>query len=445
MRKIALFLFLGLLYAYAVTALGRTSEVFFDSRQYFDYARNLVETGVYGLEAGKPDMSREPAYGFYLAALFSTVRAVGLSPSIAALLEPARIFWVKALQALVLFLCAGLCAFRGEIPDRARKPLFFLLILSPTVIGANRELFSEALAIPLATLLLFFLSRVLAGRSKWNLLGVFFSQAALVFTKSYLYYLSFPALLWTVRRRINPVFFAALALGLGGLTAQKIWDARNHARFGENTDNTRLSIALAGKVARIDRVHWHTDWPVAIAGALGTNFCDSRYGEQRCKLFDYRGCDEIGNAINYGLRIKLGAQFLADQAVKHDMAQLFLQRPITQVSGSGLELLRMFFFESVLDSGTLPGFLQTPARAWHIVGSLLLWALIGLSFRDIFRHRRNYTLALACGAILVYHAGTMSQITNVVRYVFPVLPFLYFFAADGIGLLLEKRWKISKT
>jgi hypothetical protein len=451
MRRVALFLLFGLFYAYAATALGHTSEVFFDSRQYFDYARNLLETGVYGLDPGHADMSREPAYGVYLAALFSAVKAAGLTPSLSALLEPARIFWVKALQALTLFVFAGLCAFRGNLPRRVRWPLFLLLVFSPTVLGANRELFSEALAISLSALLHFFLTRSLGGQSRWNVAGVFLAAALLVLTKAYLYYLFIPSLLlaaaWAARRRFNPVFFSCLALGLGLFTGQQAWNARNAARFGEKTDNTRLSIALAGKVARIDRVNWHTEALVAIAGGLGTNFCDAHFGAARCSLFDYRGCDEIGNQINYGLRIKLGGQYLADREVKREMIKLYFHRPFTQLLGSSLELIRMFFFEAILDAGTLPTFLQLPARAWHIVGSLLLWALIAVSVASYARGRdkEHFTLALACGGILVYHAASMAQITNVVRYVFPVLPFLYFFAADGIGLLLEKFWKTKKT
>jgi len=57
----------------------------------------------------------------------------------------------------------------------------------------------------------------------------------------------------------------------------------------------------------------------------------ARYGEPRCMLFDYRGCDEIGNQVNYGFRIKLGSQHSADLAVKREMATLLMTGPRTGI------------------------------------------------------------------------------------------------------------------
>src|SRR4051812_36162658 len=120
MRRTSLFLALGLAYAFCMIALGRVSAVYFDAEQYFAYAKNLAETGVYGVIPGVPDMHREPGYGVFLSALFALVRLLGLTPDLASLLDPARIFWVKAAQAFLLYLSFGLAAFRGELPRRAR-------------------------------------------------------------------------------------------------------------------------------------------------------------------------------------------------------------------------------------------------------------------------------------------------------------------------------------
>lgn len=437
-----LFISAGMLYALVVTSAGEVSGAYFDSLQYLQYGKNLLLHGVYGYQAGVADMNREPGYGTYLGALM--------------LLVGYDTFWIKALQAFTLFVCAGTCAAWGGLPRRLRKPFFFLAILSPTCIGAAREIYSEALAIPLSLLFLLAVSRSLSRSSYVSAAfsGVLF--AALVLTKSYFYYASFLFLLLGTLASVprikffsslgNPrlLVFLLIAIGAGGIFAQQAWNLRNRSVFGENASEARLAIALAGKVARLDRADWPRDLLPSVAGSLGTNFCDKLYGESRCALFDYRGCDVIGNQFKVQFEQSHPTKIAAEAALKREMLQLWFRRPVTQLYGSGLELLRMFFFEAVLDAGTLPWLLQVPARAWHILGSLLFWSLILISFT---RHRRHWArlganeraLALLGLLLIAYHAATMAQITNVVRYVFPILPFLYYFTADGIALLIERN------
>jgi hypothetical protein len=451
MRKTALFLLLGLVYAYAVISLGHASAVYYDARQYFDYAKNLLETGTYGLVPGQPDIHREPGYGVYLAALLAAVKGAGFAPSLEAISSPEKIFWVKLLQAYVLFLSAALCAFHGALPERVRRPFFFLVVLSPTFVGAMREIYSEALAIPLSLLFLFFFSRAIALPGWGNRFGTALAWAAQVLAKSVLYYSCYAFLLLAAalafRRRTLPLLLAFVFAATGGLAAQRAWKLRT-ASLGANADEARLSIALAGKIARLDEVSWEGNVIPALAASLGTNFCDRHFGADRCAHFDYRACDEVGPRYLREYTRRLGSAHLADEAIKHDMFTLWFHRPLTQLAGSGLELLRMTFFESVIDAGSLPGFLQAPARAWHIVGSLALWALILLSWVRLARTGIRLDtpeggIVLVCGAILFYHAVSMAQITNVARYVFAVLPFAYYFAADGAALAWEKlrTWK----
>lgn len=441
------FFFAGLLYGLLVISAGQTSGIYYDSVQYVAYGANLLREGVYGAIQGVPDMNREPGYGFYLAALFGLVRGVGLA-DLASLSLPEGIFWVKVLQAWLLFLAAGLCAFRGGLQTRMRWPLFFILVFSPSSIGAVREIYSEALAVPLSVLLLFCVARALRQKSRVFSIASAVSFGLLVLTKSYLYHASFVflavALGGFLYKRARTEFSGLfLALALGGLVAQQTWNYRNSRLFGENASEARLSIALAGKVARLHQVNWRNDLPVSLAGSLGTNFCDRIFGPERCSQFDYRGCDQIGNDYLARYKSLYGANRLVDQHLKRDMLRLYFERPFTQLAGSGLELLRMFFFEAVLDAGTLPGPFQPLARAWHIAGSLLLWILIVASWRSYWRSWKSLAipdrhLALFCALLLVYHAGTMAQITNVVRYVFPVIPFLYFFAAGGVVSLINR-------
>jgi hypothetical protein len=311
-----------------------------------------------------------------------------------------------------------------------------------------REIYSEALSIPLSFLLLHFSARSIGRRSAIPAVAAGAVFGLCVLTKSYLFYASFgflaaaAAFAWRRDVALAALFFA---LAAGGITAQKAWNHRNERLYGVNVSEPRLGIAIAGKVARLDRAKWPRDLPVALAASVGTNFCDARYGGARCALFDYRGCDVIGNEEVVKRRRLYRPASLTDRDVKRDMARLYLERPFTQIFGSLLEIERMAFFEAFLDAGTLPGPLHPPARAWHVVGSLLFWAAILVSWGRLRRAPPGEERAVTyfCAALLLYHAAAMSQITNVVRYVFPVLPFLYYFTADGIATLIERRgfWK----
>ncbi len=459
--KVLVFFLAGAVYAWAATSLGSVSSAYFDSAQYLQYGKNLIEEGYYGFHT-KPDMNREPGYGIYLAGIIFISKITGLIKDLSSLSEPHNVFWIKWIQSLFLYLVAGICAFRCGFPNRLQKPFFFLLVLSPTSIGAMREIYSEALSIPLSVILLCTIFRSLSNHSlRWQLLsGLFFGAAVL--TKSYLYYASWAFLLVLVATLIGtlwktsnlrssrwqplnrPIFGLLLCLFLGGFSAQQIWNSRNTRVFGQNVTETRLSIAIAGKVARLDRAEWTKDLLPAIAASLGTNFCDKFFDPERCSLYDYRGCDVIGNEVRVDYESRFPTKSAADRALKHAMIALWFERPVTQLFGSGLELLRMFFFEAFLDAGTLPSAFFLPARAWHILGSLLFWGLILVS---LTRHRRHWTrispaeryCALFCLFMVAYHATTMAQITNVVRYVFPILPFLYYFVADGISVLIERK------
>lgn len=454
-----LFLVFGLAYAYWATSLGQVSSAYFDSLQYLGYGRSLLESGVYGSVLGVPDMNREPGYGFYLAALISLASWVSGIQDFSQLEVPANVFWLKLFQAMVLFLTAGLCAFKGSLPSRLRWPFFLLVLLSPTCIGAMREIYSEALAIPLSLLLLLLASRALSSGSPIAMAGAGAIFGLAVLTKSYLYYASFAFFLLflflTGRRLIGrgapgPIAALALCLGLGGFVAQQAWNARNHLVFGDQASEARLSIALAGKVARLHAADWKRDLPVALAASLGTNFCDRYYGSERCSRFDYRGCDVVGPEYLQRYQDQYKLNTLADRQLKRDMLLLYFERPGTQLFGTALELLRMFFFEAVPDSGTFPRFLQPMLRAWHILGSMGFWVLILISWARHWRERHSdpaphRQLSLLCLCLIAYHAATMAQVTNVVRYVFPVLPFLYYFTADGISIFLMRAKVWTRT
>jgi hypothetical protein len=239
-----------------------------------------------------------------------------------------------------------------------------------------------------------------------------------------------------------------LFTGVISLFMNSAWTYRNRVTLGENAATSRFSIALAGKVARIDQMKFPEELPVALAASMGSNFCDEHFGPPSCERFDYRGCDKVGIRVLGEYSDQFGSKVLVENNIVRDMRRLFFRRPGIQLLGSFLEILRMGFFEAVLDKGTLPALMVPWARAWHAIGSALIWFLILLGLKELYfkyssvdtSHRGLFWLF---GGVIVYHFSTMSQVTNVVRYIFPVIPFLYLFASVGLASGIErvKVWR----
>lgn len=441
MRKLSLLALAGVLYALLVAASSQ-SELFFDSVQYHAYARNLIETQTYGEEPGVPDMNREPGYGVFLAILAVMFKALGVIANADGLKAPQALFWVKFTQGALMFATAAAAALAAPWPKRLRTALFALFVFSPTVFGTAREIYSEALALPLSFVFVYFAANALKKPSAQYLAGASLAWALAILTKSYLQYTSIffiaGAAYLLARRRQKALASLLLVTGVVSALANGCWSYRNKVVLGEGVASTRLAIALAGKVARIDQMKLPEELPAALAAAVGSNFCDGLFGAPSCSKFDFRECDRIGPATWARYRRDFPPDSVAEKKLKSDMVALYFEKPVHQLLGSFLEVMRISFFEAVMDTGSLPPPLKTPARAWHAVGSALMWACIALGLLHLRRTwtktephiRAFYVLA----ALLIgYHYLVMSQITNVVRYVFPVLPFLYVFAATGIA------------
>src|SRR5690349_10919819 len=84
-QKLALILLLALIARLAFLFIFGSSLFFFEqtgqihgSSAYDAYAQNLIDTGVYGREAGIPDARIAPLYSYLVAAIYSTIGRGGL-------------------------------------------------------------------------------------------------------------------------------------------------------------------------------------------------------------------------------------------------------------------------------------------------------------------------------------------------------------------------------
>lgn len=462
MKKRVLLFSLFVVYVIFLPVLGSV-KLWQDSQLYFAYARNFLDTGVYGVLPNIPDMDREPGYALFFAGILKALRFTGIIKAYDDAGVTPGLYMVVMVQGAILFVSACLVSFHSLVIKKSQVILFILLLLSPSLLTCQREMYSEALAVPLSLFLLWGFAQSInrqksSGKNTWYavLCGVFW--AGMVLTKAYFNYMSFLFLLLSagiffynerrgsfsrfphdLTKRMTVTFGILAVFGFG---ASKAWDIRNRRQFGSDVAVFREANALAGKVARLDQARLFDNLNVAFAASLGSNYCNRVYGYDRCVPFDIRGCDLIGAKLWGEYTAKYSTKSEAMKALTKDMIGLYLTHPLVQVVGSGFEVLRMLFFEATHVFNRTPQFIQKIMSVWHFGGSLifLVSAIFGLTQ---FRSQDPFTLALygLASVFIFYHFFVMSQVTNLVRYIYPIIPFIYLWVALGISEILFKARK----
>jgi hypothetical protein len=205
---------------------------FFDEQDYFDIAKTLSRTGVFGYAADEPTALRPPGYVFFLTALMQ------LSDNI---------MFLQSIQVILWGICAGLTTIltRRLHGVEASAIALILCLVYPTFAFAATTLYPQ---IPMAALMLGVLVIVLdpdKGRlSTGELIGLCLLVSSLMLFNPLMIFIVlgvFPILLW-IRRA--PVWQAGLPIVLT-LMVIMIWIARNEAVLGaEMTIATNLGINM---------------------------------------------------------------------------------------------------------------------------------------------------------------------------------------------------------
>jgi hypothetical protein len=402
----------------AVTYFAARPALHDESNSYYSYGRNFLATGVYGQTKGESDNYREPGYGVFLAAALLPVQNAELAT---------QLRWIAIVQS-ALFLIALVAFLRFAALPLELKSIFTLLALvSPTLWGAHSDIYSETIPISIAVVFLTLFSRADFARPHVvALASVLLGWLSL--TKLYLMYLFPVALLALLSRKATRRLAIAPVVALAFLAC---WSLRSHHvdRFADPDHRTVLQ--LAGKVYRPELWNLREEWRPALLASCCLNTCTSQYGAATCGKFSWTVSDNIAYAL---------IQDWKDHPEKHEPNLLhevlhhWLATLPMQLVGSGLELLRMMFFEAPPVWPDSPGVWRVFAQIWHLFGSLLLWAFAAMGAFAVARSsdpgvRRAGALA---GLFLVYHFLFMAQVTNVQRYTQPVIPYLYFFVAASV-------------
>ncbi|MGZ3662776.1 MAG: hypothetical protein ACXVCK_21950, partial [Bdellovibrionota bacterium] len=425
LRQNRLLCLLALAYLVITVAAARPS-LHDESEAYYHYGKNFLATGTYGLEKGRSDNFREPGYGLFLAAV--TAPAQLFSPS----LEP-ELRWIVFVQAALFVASILFFLWASELPEKVKFYFALLALLSPTLWGAHSDIYSETITIDIAVILITLLSR--ADFFRWrSLVSAAFLCGWLALTKLYLMYF-FPLVLLApivAVLRGRPGLWRALVVPGFALLCLFGWSWRGHHVDRPEAADHRTILQLAGKVYRHRLWNLREEWKPALLASCCLNTCAQKYGAPVCNKFSWTVSDGVGYAL---------MQDFADHPERHEKNLLhevlgywWSTLPM-QIVSSGLELLRMAFFEAAPVWPDSPGAWKLFAQLWHVFGSFLLWLLVlaGISrLRDPGARRAG----LVAGAVIAYHFLFMAQVTNVQRYTEPVIPFLYFFAALG----LTKSW-----
>lgn len=446
LRPAALPALICALYAVLV-ALTASPNLHDESEAYFQYGQNLLTTGTYGVVPGEPDDLREPGYGFFLAAVLAPARLI--STEQAFLLR-----WIVLVQAALFALAAYFFFQRSQLPIVLRSILLGLLLLSPTLAGANSVIYSESIVISLMVVILAALAGPAFPRPPTlALIGA--CAGYILLTKMYL--------LFFVPLSLLGFLAAALWLrgaGLGREAAMRfilvmalaslpflLWSARSRGVEKRHRDNDRIVIQLAGKVYRHKDWNLREEWKAALLASCCISTCVRKYGAQSCDKFTWVRSDPLGYQVLQMWKDRPPEQ--KQKSVLRETLEYWWSTLPIQLVSSGLELLRISFVEGARvtpESGALwRGF----AQAWHVFGSLMVWLLAFGGLAVAWKEREEaYLRRASVGgfALVLYHLVFMSQVTNVQRYSVPILPWLYWFAALALWrlFLLAKAARLAR-
>ncbi len=422
MKKIIVFfvLYLGAIW------FGAQPDLSNDSFSYYSYAKNFAQTGVYGVQPGVPDNGREPGYGIFLgAAIFPVVSFFQVGKDF--LLK-----WMVIAQTLFFLFSLFLFYKKSSLHLQIKNIFVAIALLSPTFFLAHSILFSESLALSLMILILAYGDQF---RVRYGILGVLFGL--LLITKLYFLLLALLLLLGSLffmlycykktkvleRRALSLAYIASIAL-----VFPLSWNIRT-ALSVDNPPTNRMLFVLVGKVYRPTIWNFREEWSAALAASVGSNFCDRKFGEEVCWKYDYRLGDKLAESF---LKI---SENVDGFSAKKEVAFYWLRTFPMQMVGSFLEVLRMVFFEFITFPSDAPQGLRLFGQAWHVLGSALVWALVILGWKKSWSSYHGVLAMIFLG----YHILIMSQLTNVQRYIVPVLPCMYLLASWGV-IRLQELW-----
>lgn len=216
-----------------------------DAGQYFGYAYNLRNHGVYSFDskgigtdfAPAPDHFRNPGYSFTLLPFAGSV------PSDASLLN---ITLIQALLSAGVILLIYLAA-TPIMPPLAALGIALLTALSPHLINANVYILSESVAS--ATTVLFLLSLIKCGTNTesarttgWLTCGALLAVATLV--RPTMQWFLLPTLLLVYLLPVQNKRTPLIALLAGFTLAMSPWWIRNLIQFGEPSNSSLMISTL---------------------------------------------------------------------------------------------------------------------------------------------------------------------------------------------------------
>ena len=393
-----------------------------DAGQYFAYAYNLVNHGVYSADLKSignaatptPDHYRNPGYSLLILPFAQT------PPSDASLLN---ITLLQALLSSTVILLIFLAA-RAVMPPAAALGVALLTALSPHLINANVYILSESAAAFTTALFLFaFIHTGVkedeSGWPRWLLCGALLAVATLVRPTMQWFILPALALILMLPAKAASNRAKTAWFVLGFLAAMAPWWIRNLLQFGEMS-NPALMIAT---------LH-HGMYPdFMYAGRPETFGFPYRFDPRSPEI-----TQSLGSVLAEILRR------FTDQTAEH-LRWFLLEKPLmlwswdNNAQGAG----DVFIYPPIKTpfATSLPLFLSHEVMRWlhwplvalGMLGSILCWlpslgSTLGASAAWAWR---------VSGALLLYYVVLHIVGAPFPRYSIPILPILYL---QAIGTIL---------
>jgi hypothetical protein len=349
---------LSLIY-WCYLALTTQMDIVFDSVGYQSLGRMIYTQGWVSYFTTGPN--REPVYPLLVAASMAFEHISGLAyVRIMAIFGMMIMFLTQVLTYKILRLLNirhGICAF-----------ILAYLALSPALNNSAFSLYSEIAALP------FILGIVLTSFYAWEaikqnktpkafvygaLLGLLLMAAT--FIKAVfecvtpVYLIIFFMVVWGTNKKILPFILCVAATAsfyYAPITGYKWLNFHYNGNF---VVTNRGSWALYGNTARRMEPLTPQRFAEALAFAPGEGVCNSLFGSQECDFWSFRKSDEFGLAKQEELQHQHLSTDKINAILLKSSAQKALHNPLQYTLLTGIEGLKMFFWES-----TQIGFVSYP-------------------------------------------------------------------------------------
>jgi hypothetical protein len=471
--KPLLFSFIACLIYWIYLIFATRMDISCDAITYEKLGTMLYKNG--WIQYFKTGPNREPLYPFIISFAMNLAGSLGIFYQII----------LRFIQVAILLLTQWL-AYRILKKLRIRKIIVILTIIyigfSPAIVNTAFSLYSEIAAYP------FILGIILAAAKSWQkiqqgrpkdslLLGAIIGILFLLITSvksvyAYVFFLFLSpyvalAISSFMRKRTKILLNAFLFLLTASVvfnSAVILYKSTNQKYNGVYDLTDRGTWALYGSAVRRSEKLTLERLETAVAYIPGEGFCNSIFGEEKCRFWHPSTSDTYGvGKFRELTEMDKLPKDKADAVLMSSIIEKTLQHPVQFFLLNCVDALKMFFWES-----TKMGFVSYPdwlAKIFDlallknslrlIISCLSFWAFLYLMiltikkrspiFNPVGSEKEEFYIPFFIFRIVLAHVLLYSPFNTVGRWALPIAPLYLIAIAFSINQIIEKYLSRRQT